>query len=113
STTGHPEARPISGLATDETPYPAAISGRRRNRSASRPETALPTDAVPSATPSTSPTTDAGAPSVTVRNSGSTGYSSSDAASWKKLTQDRTITLRGSRRRAPIRVARDRGSGNG
>ena len=71
----------MTGLATEEMPYPHAISGRRGMRSASHPDTPFMTDAAPSATPSMRPRTDAGAPSTPVMNSGRTGYSISDAAS--------------------------------
>ena len=58
---GQAPANPMIGLATDESPYPAATRGLRRKRSASRPDTAFMAAAVPSATPSMSPTAAGGA----------------------------------------------------
>src|SRR2546421_1315861 len=76
-------------------------------RSASHPDTPFMTDAAPSATPSMRPSTDTGAPSTPVMNRGRTGYSISEAASWKKLTHDRTTTFRLSRRPGSVLTVSD------
>jgi hypothetical protein len=69
------------GFAIDESAYPPAIIGRRRRRSASRPDTIFIAEAVASATPSIRPTAATGGPNTPVVNSGTTGYNISEAAS--------------------------------
>src|SRR4051812_40659102 len=85
--------------AAEESPYPATIQGRRRSpvRSETQPETSLTPTAIASAIPSITPTSTTGAPSVSVRNSGTIGYASSLAESFASETQPSTRTFRGSR----------------
>jgi len=72
-TTGQAAATAIRAFPHAARPYPMAMSGLRVRRSPSLPARSLVTAARPSATPSTTPTTAAGAPSVTVRKIGRIG----------------------------------------
>src|SRR3954452_1462031 len=72
------------------------MSGLRRPiRSESQPEKTFEIDAVASATPSITPTTVTLAPSVTVRNKGSSAWIVSDDRSMNRLTKPSAHTVRG------------------